>query len=88
MFFGPNNSGKSLISRLIHGVNAIPVSKQGIPLFILRRVNHNEAKALMPKFYNSIVLKNSGINRSDIITYKKNCFYQYKKFSQIFNSQF
>lgn len=71
MFFGPNNSGKSLISRLIHGVNAIPVSKQGIPLFILRRVNHNEAKALMPKFYNSIVLKNSGINRSDIITYKK-----------------
>ena len=71
VFFGPNNSGKSLISRLIHGVNIMPSSKQKIPAFILRRIDHRGAKEWMPRFHNSIVLKNSGINRSDIITYKK-----------------
>ena len=71
VFFGPNNSGKSLISRLIHGVNSIPVSKRDMQPLISRYIDLMTAKGSMPEFYNSLVLKNSGINREDITTYGK-----------------
>ena len=71
VFFGSNNSGKSLISRLIHGVNSIPDSKRGMSPLVSRYLDRISAEHSMSKFYSSVVLKNSGINRGEITTYGK-----------------
>lgn len=68
VFFGPNNSGKSIISRLIHGVNYLPTSNKEIPSLISKYLRKKKIK---DGFYKSVVIRNSGINKNDLVTFGK-----------------
>ena len=66
VFFGPNNSGKSLISRLIHGINFQPDFSA---LMQRRKDLYNKDERLtMTK---DEILRNAGINYKDIVTHGK-----------------
>ena len=62
VFFGPNNSGKSFASRLIHGINYIPDSKRELPTFVLNYFKQKKLKVSLNEVYTNMVLYNSGFN--------------------------
>lgn len=71
VFFGPNNSGKSFASRLIHGINYMPGSKRELPTFVLNYFKQKKLKVSLNVVYTNMVLYNSGFNINDIINEKK-----------------
>lgn len=70
VFFGPNNSGKSLTSRLIHGINSIPMPSELLSAPLIRQYRQFE-KPDVNKLYLHAILHKSGINISDIVTHRK-----------------
>ena len=70
VFFGPNNSGKSLTSRLIHGINSTPMPSKLLPASLRIRYRKFE-KPNMNKLCLYTILHKSGIPVSDAVTYKK-----------------
>ena len=71
VFFGPNNSGKSFVSRLIHGIHSMPDSKRELPTFVSNYLKQQKIKFVMNDVYTNIVLYNSGFNTNNIISEKK-----------------
>ena len=69
IFFGPNNSGKSLVSRFIHGVNSLEI-KQVYPASLKRRYG-NISEDVLSSVYFSIILNSAGIRSRDVVTFGK-----------------
>ena len=70
-FFGQNNSGKSMVSRLIHGINLMNTAKSRLPQSLRQSAINDENDDTVSQYYNAMVLKNSGMDSRDIITYKR-----------------
>lgn len=71
VFFGPNNSGKSLTSRLIHGINSTPLPSELKHSSLIRKYQQSE-KPDMNNMYLHAILRKLGIPTFDIVTYGKN----------------
>ena len=73
VFFGPNNSGKSLASRLIHGINSTPPLSKLLHSSMMKR--YLQSKKIDHNYLHLYaILHKSGISIFDIITYEKsNC---------------
>ena len=68
VFFGPNNSGKSIVSRLIHGIGKLNTKPSGFQRIIEQRIDSQINKNI---FYGYSVLNSAGLNRSNLLTHKK-----------------
>ena len=70
VFFGPNNSGKSMVSRLIHGINLAYANKITIPQRLLKKfVPPRDTDTFSTTVYLDLILQNSGINYADMASY-------------------
>lgn len=79
VFFGPNNSGKSLTSRLIHGINSTPPPSKLLSASWIKQYRQSE-KIDVNRLYLHAILRKSGIPISDVVTYRKNkCSIQIKR---------
>lgn len=67
VFFGSNNSGKSLISRLIHGVNSLDMSLSGIHPVLKREIRNSKIDSKY--VYSHFVLSTAGLSKFDAITH-------------------
>ncbi len=71
VFFGPNNSGKSIASRLIHGIGQLNTSSTSFQRMIEQKI---DSKKEMNVFFGYSVLNSAGLSRKDLLTYnKKSC---------------
>lgn len=71
VFFGPNNSGKSIVSRLIYGIGQLDTTSQRAQMLIKSRI---KSKNELSFFYGQYILNAAGIKRHDILSYnKKTC---------------
>ena len=67
LFFGPNNSGKSIASRIIYGIGQLDTSK---PSKFQKMINHRlKSKRKINDFYGQIILSNAGIHYRDVATH-------------------
>lgn len=71
VFFGPNNSGKSLVSRLIHGINSIPTPLKLSTVPLIKRYQKLE-KTDKHDLYLRAILHKSGTPVSEAISHGKN----------------
>lgn len=72
IFFGPNNSGKSLVSRLIHGINLLDSSKTTLPSSIQHKKRLLQKD--LPLIYSRFIFDSAGFDEDEIITVgKKSC---------------
>ena len=71
VFFGPNNSGKSLTSRLIHGINSTPSPSKLLSSSFIKKY-YPFKKIDQNSLCLNAILHKSDIPIFDIITYKKN----------------
>lgn len=73
VFFGPNNSGKSLTSLLIHGINSNPSPPRLSSLSFIKK--HPQYKSIgLHNLHLHSILRRSGISIFDVVSHgKKNC---------------
>ena len=68
VFFGPNNTGKSIVSRLIHALRRLDT-----PQSLLQMVGHDGKKKIsradMSRLYGEAVLLHSALERGEVITH-------------------
>ena len=68
VFFGPNNAGKSIASRLIHGIGQLNTRST----MIQKIIEHNTySKKQINLFYGYSILNSAGLSRSSFLTFKK-----------------
>lgn len=73
VFFGPNNSGKSLTSLLIHGINSTHSPPKLPPIPFVKRYQQQKSIDLH-NLHLHTMLRRSGISIFDVISYgKRNC---------------
>lgn len=73
VFFGPNNTGKSIVSRLIHALRRLDS-----PPTLLQLLGHDGRKKIsksdMSRLYGEAVLLHSALERDDVVTHgRKSC---------------
>lgn len=73
VFFGPNNTGKSIVSRIIHALQRLDP-----PSSMLRQLGRNGGKKIdnggLLRLYGEAILLHSSLARDDVITYgQKSC---------------
>ena len=68
VFFGPSNTGKSIVSRLIHALQRLES-----PPSLLRRVDHIDRKKVskgdMARLYGEAILIHAAVERDDVVTH-------------------
>ena len=69
VFIGPNNSGKSIVSRLIYGINTFD-NKKSIPKVLKQRYGKMSNDDLLSA-YMKIILNSAGFNTCEYLTYGK-----------------
>lgn len=71
VFFGPNNSGKSIASRLIHGIGQLNTRPAGIQRILKGKINSQKEKN---DLYGYSILNSTGLTMEDLLTFqKKSC---------------
>ena len=68
VFIGPNNSGKSIAARIIHGVRQLDPSAAVRPRSPDAEAYGNDHDALLAATRSSAILKSAGIERRDMVT--------------------
>ncbi len=75
VFFGPNNSGKSIVSRLIHTINSTPTPSLRSAKLQLKRYGYPTVQpkaADVENAYIDSILQNAGLPHPDAITHGQN----------------
>ncbi len=68
VFFGPNNSGKSMTSRLIHGIGQLNTGSRGLQGMVKKEMNSQKE---LHAFYRYSILNSAGLGMQDLLSYKK-----------------
>lgn len=68
VFFGPNNTGKSIVSRLIHALRRLD-SPQSLPQMLGHGGKKKISKGDLTQLYGEAVLLHSALERDDVVTH-------------------
>ena len=71
VFLGPNNSGKSIASRVIYGLRQLGDNGSAAGEATLLRIRDLDGKAAGPMLAPALIAKNAGISIGDMATYGK-----------------
>ena len=69
VFIGPNNSGKSIAARIIHGVRQLDPNAAARPHPTYAGASGKDRDALLAAARSSAILKNAGIQQRDMVTH-------------------